>query len=74
MKEQVVKLHEDQEYIKLGSLLKFCGVIDRGSDEKTFLNSSKIIVGDHTENRRGAKIRDGDIVKVNDDLIIKVCK
>lgn len=74
MEEQVVKLREDQEYIKLGSLLKYCGVIDRGSDEKAFLISSKIIVNDHIENRRGAKIKQNDIVHVNNDLTIKVCK
>jgi len=74
MENKKVELRPDQEYIKLGSLLKYVGAIDKGSDEKSFLTETNVLVNGHKETRRGAKIKLGDEVIVNDELKIKICK
>lgn len=71
--DKTVNLRPEEEYIKLGQLLKFAGVLDRGSDEKGFLAANDVKVNGKAENRRGAKIRPGDEVIVGGSLTIKVC-
>lgn len=59
------------EYITLGQLLKFAGIIDLGSEEKSYLATHKVLVNDEPENRRGKKIRPGDRVTL-EDLVLEV--
>lgn len=73
METKKVTLDEGEEFIKLGSLLKYCSIIERGSDEKQFLSTAQVLVNDHPENRRGAKIRPGDKVTINGEITIEVC-
>lgn len=56
------------EYITLGQFLKFAGVVDRGSDAKSFLLEADIRVDGERENRRGRKLRGGETVDVNGRL------
>lgn len=56
------------EYITLGQFLKFAGVVDRGSDAKSFLLEADIRVDGEKENRRGRKLRGGETVDVNGRL------
>lgn len=53
------------EYIKLGQLLKFAGIISNGSEAKDYLENNDVYVNDEKENRRGRKIYPGYIVKTN---------
>ncbi len=71
--ERNIEIKPGEEYIKLGALLKFAGVVDRGSDEKSFLATNDILLNGKPENRRGAKIRPGDKVTVNGNLILNLC-
>jgi ribosome-associated protein len=50
------------EFITLGQLLKAIGEIDRGSDVKEYLADTVILVNEEPDNRRGRKLRPGDLV------------
>ncbi|WP_027415078.1 S4 domain-containing protein YaaA [Aneurinibacillus terranovensis] len=52
------------EYIPLGQFLKLAGVIDTGGQAKMILADVPIQVNGETENRRGKKLYNGDIVDV----------
>ena len=50
------------EYITLGQLLKVVGHIGTGGEVKSFLAEAAILVNNEAENRRGRKLRPGDVV------------
>lgn len=70
--ERIVELRPGEEFIRLGQLLKYTGVIDRGSDVREYLATRAVTVDGQPENRRGAKIRPGQVV-ATDELTIRVC-
>ena len=53
------------DYIKLGQFLKFQGIISNGSDAKVFLEQTKVYVNNEPDDRRGRKLYNNDVVKVN---------
>lgn len=55
------------EFITLGQLLKFAGIIDSGSAAKIFLQTQKITVNGESEQRRGRKLRPGDEIALDTD-------
>ena len=61
MKKVIIKT----DYIKLGQLLKFEGIIANGSDAKMFLEEAKVLVNDEPEDRRGRKLYNNDVVIIN---------
>lgn len=63
--EQNIKI--TTEYITLGQLLKFAQIISYGGEEKAYLASHRINVNDVPENRRGKKLRPGDVIDLLDD-------
>ena len=72
MPEKKVSLEPGEDFIRLGQLIKFVGLVERGSDAKEYLADHPIQVNGHAENRRGAKLRPGDSV-VFDNLTVKIC-
>lgn len=52
------------EYIKLGQLLKFVGIIDNGSLAKVFLAENEVVINGERDDRRGRKLYPGDIIEV----------
>lgn len=52
------------EYIELGKLLKFAGLADTGGEARSILETGEVSVNGKVERRRGAKIRDNDVVCV----------
>jgi ribosome-associated protein len=50
------------EYITLGQLLKVAGVIGSGGEAKPYLADHVVQVNGEPEQRRGRKLRSGDIV------------
>ncbi len=56
----------ETEYITLGQLLKEVGAIDTGGMAKWYLSEHTVIVNAETENRRGKKLRDGDVIDLED--------
>ena len=53
-------------FIKLGQLLKFIDIIESGGSEKEYLETHDILVNGEIERRRGRKLYNQDIVKIND--------
>ncbi|MBQ0065668.1 MAG: S4 domain-containing protein YaaA [Firmicutes bacterium] len=54
------------EFIKLDQLLKACDVVYSGGQAKEYLATHQVLVNGEEENRRGKKIRVGDVVETED--------
>jgi S4 domain protein YaaA len=52
------------EYIELQQLLKMKDIISSGGEAKYFLASNEVFVNNEKENRRGRKLRPGDIIRI----------
>ena len=51
-----------EEYITLGQLLKVAGVIGSGGEAKAYLADTVVQVNGEPEQRRGRKLRPGDVI------------
>lgn len=60
-------------FIKLGQLLKLIGLIQNGSEAKSYLESHEILVNEIHENRRGRKIFENDVISI-ENQVYKVLK
>lgn len=68
----MVEIFIKEKYILLGQFLKFSGVISNGGEAKYFLMENEVFVNGITENRRGKKLFDGDVIEVfNTKYIVK---
>jgi len=52
------------EVIALGQLLKFAGVVATGGEARMLLDDGLVHVNGEPESRRGRKLRDGDVVRI----------
>ena len=52
-------------FITLNQLLKLANLIDFGAQAKLFLKSTKVLVNNKEENRRGRKLYIGDVIEIN---------
>ena len=52
------------EYITLGQLLKFARIVEEGGMAKNYLASHDVLVNQEKDNRRGRKLRPGDVVSL----------
>lgn len=55
------------EFIKLGQALKKAGLVGSGVDAKMLIEDGQVTVNGEVELRRGKKLRDGDVVRLEDD-------
>ena len=55
----------DREYVTLGQLLKMTDAIGSGGMAKWFLSEHEVFVNGEAENRRGRKIKHGDVVNIH---------
>lgn len=69
MSKEVKNVIIRTDYITLGQLLKFADAVMEGGEAKSYLASNKILVNGVEENRRGKKIRSGDIVELPEMVI-----
>ncbi|APX71580.1 S4 domain-containing protein YaaA [Companilactobacillus allii] len=60
------KIKIDTEFITLGQLLKDAGIISTGGQAKWYLRENSVSLNGEAENRRGKKLRTGDVVVVDD--------
>lgn len=51
------------EYITLQQLLKACDILESGGQIKAYLAVKPVLVNGEPENRRGKKLRAGDVVE-----------
>lgn len=58
------KVKISTEYITLQQLLKLKSVINSGGEVKYFLTTTKVLVNEELETRRGRKLYPNDVVKV----------
>lgn len=66
-RREAAPLHERaigirEEYITLAQLLKMAGVIGTGGEAKHYLAENIVIVNGEPEQRRGKKLRPGDLI------------
>ena len=52
------------EYITLGQFLKFADIISNGGEAKGFLLFNTVLINGVEDNRRGRKLRTGDVVEI----------
>jgi ribosome-associated protein len=57
------------EYIKLGQALKMSNLVDSGAEAKIIINEGLVKVNNETENRRGRKLYNGDVVVYGENEI-----
>jgi len=62
----VKKVKITTEYITLGQLLKFVGIIRSGALAKEYLMINNVLVNGEKEERRGRKLYKGYVVIVNE--------
>ncbi|MBI1334346.1 MAG: S4 domain-containing protein YaaA [Armatimonadetes bacterium] len=60
------------EYITLGQLLKLTDYISNGAEAKEYLANHSPLINGEPDNRRGRKIRPGDIVTFPDKQSVKI--
>lgn len=59
--------------IRLGQFLKLADAVDQGSDVRALLAAGDVSVNGNPETRRGAQLRDGDLVRLggNDFRVLR---
>lgn len=54
----------DSEFVTLGQLLKMTDAISSGGMAKWFLQENDVYVNGEVDDRRGRKLKDGDVVNI----------
>lgn len=67
MTKQGSSIYIKGEYITLGQLLKFLNLVSTGGEEKIFVTTHDITYNGEIENRRGKKLRPGDVITIDGD-------
>ena len=67
MEKQIIFI--DTEFIKLQDLLKFAGLVETGGQAKILIQDGYVSVNGEICTMRGKKIRNGDIVTLDDDTL-----
>ena len=52
------------DYITLGQFLKLADIIESGGEAKIFLSQNEIKIDGEIDNRRGRKLRGGEVIEV----------
>ena len=71
MTSQPIEFVLEADYIELNQLLKLVGIADSGGQGKAIVASGEVTVDGAVELRKTAKIRAGQVVRV-DDIEIRV--
>lgn len=67
MEKQIIFI--DTEFIKLQDLLKFAGLVETGGQAKILIQDGYVTVNGEICTMRGKKIRNGDVVTLDDDIL-----
>jgi S4 domain protein YaaA len=62
--DQMKKILINTEYIKLDQFLKLAEIVNTGGEARFYIMENPILVNGESENRRGRKLRPGDLVKI----------
>lgn len=63
---QILDFHLDREHVELNQLLKLVGIVESGGAGKALVASGAVRVDGAVELRKTCKIRDGQVVAVDD--------
>ena len=70
---EIIKLRQQDEFIKLGQALKAVGFVESGVEAKEVIQDGLVTVNKEVDVRRGRKLYDGDVVVFN-SMEIKIEK
>ncbi len=68
MKKIVIKT----EFITLGQFLKVADIIQSGGEAKAFLANNEVYINGELDVRRGRKLRENDVIKVDGEEFVIV--
>lgn len=66
---QEIQIREEDEFIKLGQLLKKAGMVSSGVEAKVVIQDGEVLVNGEVETRRGKKIYDGDEITFDGETV-----
>lgn len=59
---QVIKIRDNDEFIKLGQAIKAAGLVESGVEAKIVINDGEVTVNGQVETQRGKKLVGGETV------------
>ena len=62
------------DHITLGQLLKTANIIGSGGEAKFYLSNNPLTVNNESENRRGRKLRPGDVVVCPQSIVTLIAQ
>ncbi len=62
----MIEIPINTEYIRLGALLKLASIAESGVHAKIMILNEEVMVNGEIEVRRGKKIREGDVVELDE--------
>ena len=66
---EIIKLREQDEFIKLGQAVKAAGLVESGVEAKEVIQQGRVSVNGEVDTRRGRKLYAGDVAEYNGDQI-----
>lgn len=69
---QTIEFSLEGEYIELTQLLKAVSIAQTGGHAKIIVEEGAIVRDGEVETRKRAKIRRGELIKVEDEVMIKI--
>ena len=64
MIKKTTEITINTEYITLGQFLKLADIIQSGGEAKSFLAQNEVEIDGVSDNRRGRKLRGGEVIEV----------
>ncbi|MCR5397550.1 MAG: RNA-binding S4 domain-containing protein [Lachnospiraceae bacterium] len=64
-----IRIREEDEFIKLGQLLKKAAMVSSGVEAKIVIQDGEVTVNGEVDTRRGRKLYDGDVVSFNGETV-----
>ena len=61
------------EFVTLGQFLKLADLISSGGEAKFFLRENTVVINNEEDDRRGRKLYENDIVKINGE-VFEICR
>ena len=64
MVKKTTEIIINTDYITLGQFLKLADIIQSGGEAKSFLAENKVEIDGIADNRRGRKLRGGEVIEI----------
>lgn len=66
---EIIKLREQDEFIKLGQAVKAAALVESGVEAKEVIQQGRVSVNGEVDTRRGRKLYAGDVAEYNGEQI-----